>query len=346
MKNFFIVLFVLVLVGAGGYFGWRYYQSQANVSPNLNKKTNSFVWGVTARPHAINKYNTKDWTKLVGYAKDLGVNYVRLNWESDVRDPMKFNKATISEIEKQGMKPYVVITQTGDMTKSADPYTDGYNRAYTITKAVKGRVDYYQLENEITSWSLKGAEFSGDKADQYDETKSQKIIQWLKGTNAGVKAGDPEAKTVVAGQWIQYSFLQMIADGGVDYDIIGWDWFSDMGLIQDNKLDDGSNIMDKLKTFNKPIMLVEVGQRPDGSTMDQDKQAKYISDMAEWAHGSGLIKGFFAFELTDGIPVSAKIPIEVYGLVEAKRLSTGKGAIVGPRKAYATYKDIIAKYSQ
>lgn len=350
MKNFLIVLFVLILVGVGGYFGWRYYnQSQANVSPDLNKKANSFVWGVTARPHAINKYNAKDWAKMVGYAKDLGVNYVRLSWETDTRDP-KFNDKVISEVEKQGMGIYLAIGGDSEIQNSDNPYQTGYDSAYQIASQFKGRIKYYQLSNEISAAALKGSNFNGDKESDYYPEKYAKIRDWLKGANAGVKKADPSAKTVVTGMWIQYYIFNMLQNDKVDFDYIGWDWYSDMELIQDNKLSDGEGILDKLKALGKPVMLTEVSQRPDivenEQILDEDKQSQYIADTVNWAYESGFIKGVIVYELIDEIPVSLKTQIEAYGLVEAKRLSSGKGAIVGLRKAYTTYKDIIAKHNQ
>jgi len=353
MKNLLIVLFVLILVGAGGYFGWRYYQSQANVSPNLNKKTNSFVWGVTARPHAINKYNVKDWTKLVGYANDLGVNYVRLGWDTDNHDPVAFNKAVIDEVLKQGMSPMLGFESKTDIFASDDPYTDGYDAAFRIATLNKDKVKYYQILNEVSSVVLRGGEFPGDKEDQYDASKYAKMRDYLKGAIAGIKKADPAAQTILTGQWTQYAFFDMLARDKVDYDIIGWDWYSGMGMIYDNKTADGSNVLDHLKKLNKPIFLTEVGQESnnaDGtSSMDEDKQADYFQKMAEWAYNSGVIKGFIAFQLTDIITTTDKNSktdrIDRSGLVQADKNSKGKVVLI-KRKAFGVLQSIIAKYSK
>jgi len=297
MKKVLIVLSLIVIVGAAGWFLWRYFSGNNNTSTTSTevaktvRKNKPFVWGVTTRAFAlVPNFQPKVFSEQIYKAKKLNLDYVRVTWEpggvlNGKEDPLAVNNAIINEILDTDMRPYIMINQKGDMTRSADPYTDGYNLAYSIAKEEVGRVDYYQLENEITSWSLKGAEFSGDKIDHYNLAKAEKICQWLKGASAGVKAGDPAAKTVISGQWTQYAFLQIMAEKQVMYDIIGWDWFSDMGQMKDNKLADGTNILDRLNSFNKPVMLVEVGQRPDKDgtefKMNEDKQAQFIGDMAE-----------------------------------------------------------------
>lgn len=358
MKNFLIVLFVLILVSLGGYFGWRYYnQSQATDSPTIKARTtkDGFIWGVTTRPHALARYSDKIWQKQVAFASNLGVGYVRTGWEPEgwyngKLDPIGLSQALIKEIETQGMRTYLGFGENGKITDSTNPYQDGYDLANQIASANKGHVDYYQLANEISSESLKGAEFPGDETSQYDLEKYQKIKDWLNGAIDGVKKADPQAKTVVVGQWTQIAFFDMLSEDGVNYDIIGWDWFSDMGLMKDVKISDGTYLVDKLKSFNKPVILAEVGQRPDGNkttgfTMNEDKQDQFISEMANWAHGSGFIKGFFAFELTDLTNYGKGGYIDRYGLVAFKRNKQGVGVMTGLRKAYSSYAAIVTKYS-
>lgn len=360
MKKVLIVLVVLIVVVVG-LLVWKGTSSNPiktvlKTDPFTNKSKDGFAWGVTTRAHALANFSPEVWATQTKLAKELGSGYVRVNWENDgylngVRNAVGLNLAMIDGIIQNGMRPYIVLNQVGDLTKSADPYTDGYNLANEIAVAAKGQVDYYQLENEVTSWTLKGSQYPGEKADQYDTAKSEKLIAWLKGANAGIKAGDPQAKTVVTGQWIQYGFLQMIADANVNYDVIGWDWFSDMGLMSEKKLSDGTSITDKLKSFNKPLMLVEVGQRPDGNKssgfkMDEAKQVAFIDSMAEWAHTSAAFKGFFAFELTDLPNHGPDGYIDRYGLVQFEPGSAGVAKMDHLRPAYTTYKNLVAKYSK
>ncbi|OGD57201.1 hypothetical protein A2V71_02185 [Candidatus Berkelbacteria bacterium RBG_13_40_8] len=139
----------------------------------------------------------------------------------------------------------------------------------------------------------------------------------------------------------------MLRRDKVDYDIIGWDWFSDMGFMADAKLFDGTSLVDKLKTFNKPIFLAEVNQRPEGSGgqqgMPEQKQADFISKMAEWAYNSGIVRGFMVLELTD-VPNTGADFTDYYGLVAAAKNSSGMGIPGEPRQAYDVYKEIISKY--
>lgn len=358
MKKLLLVFLVLAIIGLGGYFGWRYYdQSQANVTTTVNTpKKSTFVWGVTTRAFALGKFTDKQWQTQVKLARNLGVEYLRISWEPEgwynsKLDPSGLNQALITEIEKQDMEPYLIFGENGKMTASETPYQDGYDLAYKIGSLNKGKVDYYQLGNEISSEPLKGGEFPGDVESQYDLEKYAKIRDYLKGAIAGLDKADPAAKTVVVGQWTQTAFFDMLQKDEVDYDVIGWDWFSDMGLMKDVKISDGTALTSKLQSFNKPIMLVEVGQRPDGDktkgfVMDEDKQLKFISDMAEWAQGAGFIKGFFAFELTDLVNYGPGGYADRYGLVGVSKNTAGKIRIIGTRKAYDAFAAIVNKYSK
>lgn len=360
MKKFLLIFLVLAILGLSGYFGWRYFnQKSAVATPEVTTPAtpaDNFIWGVTTRPNALAKYYPTRWQEQIKLAKDLGIGYVRIDWEPDAwidgkQDPVGFNDILTAEITKQGMRPYLNFGQNGKITASATAYQDGYDLATRITTANKGKIDYYQLGNEISSESLKGGQYPGDKTDQYDLAKYAKIRDWLKGAEAGIKAADPKAKTVVVGQWTQTAFFDMLQKDGVNFDIIGWDWFSDMNLMKDVKLSDKTLLTEKLQSYNKPVMLVEVGQRPDGNkdkgfTMNEDKQVQFISDMANWAHGSGFITGFFAFELTDVTNFAPGGYVDRYGLVDYERNDGGVGVMDHLRKAYSTYAAIVKKYSK
>jgi hypothetical protein len=202
--------------------------------------------------------------------------------------------------------------------------------------------------NEAGSNAIKGAGFSGENESDYDEEKYKRTKEWLRGASEGVKKGDPDAYRVLTSQWLQTGFLEKLQKDKVEYDIIGWDWFSDMELMGEKKLSDGTLLIDKLKSFNKPLILAEVNQRPDGKDgqkgQDEPEQAEFIREMAEWSQKSKL-NGFYVLELFD-VPNSGKDYTDYYGIVEVKKSSSSVYVPGTPREAYGVYQEIIKKYSE
>jgi len=347
VKKLLIIFLVLAILGGGGYLLWTKVLSKA-----ARVKKEPFVWGVTMRPHALGRYNQEVWAKEIALAKGLGVNYVRVGWQYDAwingkEDQFGFQEEIFKSIQDAGMNVYLVFEGNPDVLKVSDPYYDGYNNAFQIASHNRGKIKYYQLLNEAGSAALKGGEFSGDKESDYDAEKYTKVSEWLKGAARGIKEADPSAYRIISDQWVHTAFFDMLQRDKVDYDIIGWDWFSDMGLMGERKLTDGTLLIDKLKTFNKPIFLAEVNQRPEGDGgqkgMPEEKQADFIGKMAEWAYNSGAIRGFLVLELTDVSNTGANFT-DYYGLVEAAESSAGVGIPGKPRQAYDVYKKIISKY--
>lgn len=358
MKKFLVVLIVLIVIGGGGYFIWNKYFNKITAS---NYKE-PFMWGVTMRPAALGRYNLKIWRDQLEYAQDLGVKHARIVWDFNAvyngkNDAFKFHDEVIDEMEKAGVSPVIAFDADPGMFVVDDPYYDGYSKGFQIASHYKGKVKFYQLSNEVSSVPLKGGEFSGEKEEHYDTEKYQKTIAWLKGASEGVKKADAKAYRMICGHWLNTAFFDMINRDKIDYDIIGWDWYGDMDMMGEKKLEDGTMLVDRLKKFNKPVIIAEINQKPEGKDgqdgQDEEKQAEFISNMAEWAYNSGVIKGFIVLELIDSrVVTEEKTFIDRLGLVQAEKdvvdKKTGKITtlkITEPRKAFEVYKGIISKYS-
>lgn len=350
MKKFLIALLVLIIVGGLGFAAWKFFL-QGYLKKQQAKKE-PFIWGVTMRPHALGRYTPATWLRQVNLAKDLGINFVRIGWQYDAYykgkpDQFGFHDEIFGKIQNKGMSVYLVFEGNPDVLEVKDPYYDGFNNGFQIASHYKGQIKYYQMLNEVGSVALKPS-MSGENESDYDEAKYAKVAEWLKGASAGIKKADPGAYRVISCQWLQTGFLSRLQGDKVDYDIIGWDWFSDMGMMSERKLTDGTLLIDKLNSFGKPVIIAEVNQRPEGDGgqkgMPEQKQADYIDKTAEWAYTSGKIKGFIVLELMDVVNTGKNFT-DYYGLVETQKTGNNTGIPGEPRKAYDVYKEIIAKYS-
>ncbi len=302
---------------------------------------NAFMWGVMTRQSSLQNYSLDYWNQELDYNTKLGVNYIKIDYDAHAG-----YKRSVEMVQAARDKKFNVLFTfaPADILKVKKPYDEGYSLGKKLGTKLKDNVTYYQLMSESASTALKGAQYTGMKESDYDSAKYQIVMNWLKGASDGVKVGDPEAKIVINDQWTHFAFFDMINRDGVKFDILGWNWFSDMGFLGDKKLDDGTLVFDKLKSFNKPIILTEVNARPDSNKgMDEDLQSDYIQKMADWAYANKTaIKGFYVLELTDQPAEQIrKEKSEYYGLIKFKKNADGTFTFGELKKAFTTYKNII-----
>lgn len=354
MKKFLIILLALIIGGVGGYFAYKkFFSGNSSFSSNNNQVTAAnynepFMWGTTMRPDAFGRYIDELWLKQIKVANNLGAPWVRIPWSYAADDQFKFNDEVMNYLINNGLEIYLVVEPNGDFEKVQDPYKDGYDNAYRIASHYKGKIKYYQIMNEAGSNAIIDGTYSGENESDYDATKYQRTRDWIKGALEGVKKADPEAYRAVTNQWLQTGFLEKLKKDNVDYDMIGWDWFSDMGFIGDKKLADGTLLIDKLKSFNKPFFLAEINYRPEGKNgqkgQPEEKQAAYIEKTADWAVENKLV-GFYVLELFNTVNPSRGYN-DYYGIYSIKKSTGGSYVPDEPLKAYTVYQEIIAKYNQ
>lgn len=352
MKNFFIIVLAIIIGVGGGYFVWKYL-ARLDFSIDKTEKVTAenykepFIWGVTMRPTGLGKYIDEIWLRQIALATNLGVKWARLSWSYDAPDQFIYHDEIIKYLKKAGLETYLVIEPSTKFEDVKDPYKDGYDNAFRIASHYKGQIKYYQIMNEASGNAIKGGQYAGEKDEDYDITKYERTRDWIKGASAGVHKADPAAYRIVTAQWVHIGFMDKLQKDGINYDIIGWDWFSDMGLMGEKKLADGSLLIDKLKSYDKPLILAEINYRPEGDKgqkgQPEKKQADYIQKMADWTVGAGL-KGFLVLELLDSTN-SGKGYTDYYGIVQAEQKKSGTWFPGEPRQAFSTYKEIIAKYS-
>ena len=356
-KIYLIVLACLVVGGGGGYLTWRVFGGQSNPSSSPTPSSaasggtgpattiSEFMWGVNLNPSSARKYNIETWNAELAYVTALGAKWIRLPFDNEPANKFTIFDEMIGAANTAGINVYLGIGSSEPILSINDTYKDGEKVATEIASHYKGKIKYYQLMSEQGSTALKGSSYSGEKESDYDKAKYEKVREWMKGASAAIRKIDPEAKLVITDQWTHTAYFDMLTRDKVDFDVIGWNWFGDMGMMGERKLKDGTKLIDKLKSFNKPVILAEINYRPDKNGMNEKKQADYIKKMAEWAYNSGVIRGFLVHEMFDLAPLGDR-KADYYGLVKFEKAPDGGYTFGDPREAFTVYKEIIAKYSK
>ena len=339
MKNtkniwLFIVVGVVIILGVVGGI-----MLASKKSPDKSKT--AFQWGVMTREASLQDYSLDYWKQELAWDKKLGVKWIKADY--DAHAGYKRSVEMVTEANQEGINVLFQFAPA-DILKSKKPYDEGYALGKKLAGKLTGQVIYYQLMSEPASTALKGGQYTGTKETDYDPAKYQIVMNWLKGASDGVKAADPSAKVVINDQWTHFAFFDMINRDGVKFDVLGWNWFSDMGFLGDKTLDDGTKVIDKLKSYGKQIILTEVNARPDSNKgMDENVQSDFIQKMADFAWANkDSIHGFYVLELTD--QPAAQIHAaksEFYGLIKFKQNADGTFTFGDPKKAFATYQTII-----
>lgn len=342
MKSFLLTLLVILAVAGlavSGYFGFQAWFNQ-----------DAFMWGVNIRPHAIGDWTIKNWGKQMDLATALGINATRVTWQHDGyykgrENPFAFGDALYDSLKENGIKMVLVIEPDprGGIT---DYYKAGYDDGFSIAKHYKGKIKYYQMMNEGGAQSIKSPTANGQDASQYDEAKYAVVRDYMKGLSAGISKADGGAKKIISTSWTHTGYLDKIVQDGIKFDMIGLDWYDWMGPIQDKKMDNGTMLVDKLKSYKKQLVFMEVNAVPNKTVVNETKQADFISKTAEWAWANkSYVKGFFVLELVDNVNNDAA-NAESFGIVAASKDGKNKFSLGLPRPAYTAYQAIIKKYSK
>lgn len=356
MKKFLIIFLALAIGLVGGYFVYqKFFKDKGNGDSVDNKEVilskvsvenynEPFQWGINVNLSPVRNYSLEMWNKQMKYVINLGTDWTRITYIANVSDRLEIFDEVVENTISKNIQILLSLDSTEPVQTIANPYDDGYKVASEAAERYKGKIKYYQILNEIGGTVVKGPEFSGESENDVDRQKYNNVKEWIRGAVTAVREIDPDAYIIIDSFWTHYAVIDMLIKDGINFDILGWNWYSDMKQMGDKKLSDDTLLIDKLKSYNKPIILAEVNGTPNDSAMDQDKQAEFITTMANWAYNSGYISGFYVHELVDIAPTSTR-EAGYFGIMEYKKSGDGGYTFGDPKKAYYDYQEIIQKYN-
>lgn len=212
----------------------------------------------------------------------------------------------------------------------------GTNLEYVrkIAERYRGRIAYYQMRNEIDCECIKknGPNGAGDGKvlSDYDIPLLDKAVADVKGISAVLREADPAAKTVVNGTWVHYGMIQYLLDHGADFDVLGWDWYSNMDHYGIDLL------LEELQRFGKDIIFCETNIWP--LTHEEPDRAPWIAALLEklYHHPSGRVRGVVIYEFLD----EPRHPVKREGTFGIVRVEND-GKPVGVKDAYKMLQSVL-----
>lgn len=300
-------------------------------------------YGVNIKIYGMEKagapYNKENLIKQLDWAKELGAVDVRSNVEDNLSDTDDFVNLAL----ERGLNPMLIIEPYLPDFFNQATYQQGYDYANFIAKRYRGIVKYYQLGNEASGVAIKPT-YPGNKKTDYDDAKYNVMMNWLKGLSQGVRDADPIAYRMISSNWLGTGAMDRLIDDKVEFDLIGWNWYSDMGEDLIKEVDGAQfSIPEYLKKYPKEFWVVELNRQ--GGTLDGNEQAQadYFKTFINNAVSHNNLGGVFVFPLTDLCSDVGK-SIGHMGIIRIQKFADGTCTDNGKKPAFDVIKDLFAKF--
>lgn len=355
MKHWRYVAFFLICYSVGLIIGLGLFSKiQAAAEP--------FLWGVNMSAFGLNDlddpYQPANVDKQLALLKELGVNSVRLNLEVDknswpARPRDETNDDVINRLTKAGLKILLIVEDPwpGDSLFKLDKQLmspqsirqAGWAWGYKTASRYPGKIYAYQLANEVSGMIVKD-NHSGRLISDYDEGKYQLLKEWLIGLSKGIRDGDPHAKRVITAHWVATAIIDQLIADQVPFEVIGWNWFSDMGEDPIHKTLADGTILDVVGHFasrGKQFWFTELN-RSHGSAGSSGElaQSSYLKKAVSNIKRSSAVSGIFVYTLVDD-PVGELAQDRNWGLVKVVKGPSGRLTIGEPKLAFESFSEII-----
>lgn len=344
---FVLILTFAVVAGiAAGYI---------SLIVSADSRSTPFVFGIHTNAYVANTigdpYQPDNVQKAIDLAKQLGVTHLRINLEA-TGNPTVFptNDDLIDRVVTADLLPVLIIESPFpiDQFFGQETYDTGFKLGVLIASRYKGKVTYFQLANEISGMTIK-PNHPGTKINDYDTHKIAVLEQWLKGLADGIKKGNPKAKRIISSNWIATAIIDHFIAQKVPFEIIGWNWFSDMGDDPTYKILDDGTILDIPGHFDKTgkkFWFVELNHASGSATNQELAQAQYLQTFWDNIKKSPNVHGIFGYTLADFAPYQPENN-RYWGFVTLEPAKIPGRFTLGPTKPiFETYQKIIQSVSQ
>lgn len=284
------------------------------------------------------------WDTQIATLKKAGVTMVRLGGHTQ---HFTYLDELIPKFTQAGIRVLLVLEDLEVSADDADEYAHGYAFGKEVVGRYRDSIDYYQLANEIGGYPIKGPQYHGISIDDYDPHRLDRQLGFIDGAEQAISELDAEAKKVVVINSVHTGIIEEAIKRGVDFDIIGWNWFSDFGTELENKVlnettGETFSFLKTLKSFGKPLWVTEANRREGIEQVGEAAQAAFIDQAAEIAVKSGFT-GFFPYLIVDAVGLQEGG--RSYGFFASKQKADGLWTLGGERQTMKDYPKTIERLS-
>ena len=265
--------------------------------------TSTFMLGINGHMGDA-PYLATSPNKQLQLVKELGMKWYRLNVQTK-SDGSASSSVLFDALRVAGANNGISILpmlylRTLDLNKSE---SESYQRGKTLGgnfAAKYGRYfTYYNLGNDL-ELPLLLSNKTGQSSSHYRQAQFKITAAYLKGMDEGIKLKDPDAKTMISAGWLHYGFLQMCQSYGVKFDVVAYNWYSDMEGAAAKSPINIPDITKKLTQLfpSKPIWFTEFNFRyKSGSSTNEADQSAFVTKFITKCKSNPQVKVAIIYEL-------------------------------------------------
>ena len=348
-----ILLFLCVLVIAFSSVSPALAVETENKDPVLTTRKD-FVWGLNMHSNFYAVYGTDKLEEQVHLAAEMGCKILRNNF--DVNDLYHVD-TFVKLCNAYGIQ--VMLTYEGNIKSSGSESQLEEDR--TMFKMIanryngkngNGKIDYIQLENELDVYFAQrvasyGGNFgNGDSISNYPQDDIERVCRNLKNASAAIREADSDVRIVINGGWKHYGMFDYFKNNGLDYDVIGWDWYTDQSSAYLSGGNTAFGIYDTLnERFHKPIIICETNIWTTRQ-LDEDNPATWdgLVKICEDAYSKANVIGCIFYQMCDqmNFEKDSYEPEAHFGFIYADKF----GNMTGKKAAYDRFQYICGGVTQ
>ncbi len=298
MKNKILILMPLLFVILITNFA----EKNIDFKPT-NKK---IIWGVIGHTLTSNDYKVFSLDKQLELIKKEKFNYYRLDVLTDGNGKITLGNELLVDFLKKWKENNVKILPS--FYPSSLDYNDSeqvcYSKGYIMGKGFTELYGQFfpiiEISNEselkVAIKDSEGKFVMKNNVLQYDPQKLKRILQFLKGANDGIKKANPKIKTLIGISGHNTSFLKMLLDYKINFDIVGTNWY-DVNLY--NKSEYNEVLKTIKREIRKPIWVTELNYREGSTNVSPEAQAHWLKNTIDNLTKSKLVDAIFIYQLLD-----------------------------------------------
>lgn len=252
-----------------------------------------FLWGVNIHPTSYPDYNL-DPELYVKAAAELGIKVLRVNIGGNLYD-FSYIDRIVALCSSYDLEVMACVALSDDLD---------YNRSYyeILAKRYDGKsgygyIDYYEIGGEeevkllLNKYPVNGP--AGDSIEHYYMSDILTLMSKYASAIEGVKNSGTDAKTVIDFSHLHYAPLLYMYQNGLDFDIIGIDWYTNMGDI--------NQVLEPvLSKFPHDVIITETNLWSDENTDFEDLgEYSMLLDFMDTSYSFDRVKGLIFYELMD-----------------------------------------------
>ena len=260
-------------------------------------RSKAFSWGISGHNRTYKAYPETYYKEQVRLAAELGSKIYCFNYCPTTEDEFAYLDKMVAEVQSYGMD-VMLITDNYSLSAEEDAALVGPIAARYTMDSPHGFIKYFRIFGEQDCLTLCESFPENTPIGQEREHFKPEILdRWylkMKAAIDAIRAANTDSRIVVSIAHLHFGFLLGMRDRGLKWDILGLDWYEDMGPF--------SELLDPLKElFPEYDYIICESNIRDGRNKTETEQWKWLYDGMNDCYHDDKVIGYLFYELLDEV---------------------------------------------